>query len=66
MNLRVSLGANIILGTVFISSGGITSYGMETEKETTTTVVLGHGICSGEGGSFIIIRFGEKCMKVNP
>jgi hypothetical protein len=40
MNLRASLGAKSIPGTVFRSSGSIMTYGMETKKEVTTTVVL--------------------------
>jgi hypothetical protein len=26
---------------------------------------LGHGICSGKGGSFTTDRSGERCMKIN-
>jgi hypothetical protein len=44
MNLRASLSAKRIPGTLFRSSGGITDYGMATEKEATTTVVLGHEV----------------------
>jgi hypothetical protein len=44
MNLRVSLGAKRIFGSVFKISGGIMNYGMETEKEVTTTIVLGRKV----------------------
>jgi hypothetical protein len=40
MNLGGSLGAKRIPGNVLRISGGITNYGMETKKESTTTVVL--------------------------